>query len=97
MKRIIEYTLPCVSGEAVLEMPEGARLLTVQNEEESPTLYAEACLGRKTEHRTFDIFESSQEIPHIERARRDYLGTVVLVRTRTAWSTALHIYERKYL
>lgn len=84
---IWKFTLP-LKNEVVLDMPLGARILSVQEQDGEVRLWAIVVPKAATERRHFRIFGTGHPVDHAERLA--YLGTVQDAAFRVVW----HVFEQ---
>lgn len=81
---IHKYPIGITSRQTV-EMPENAKILCVQMQDETPTLWAAVIPAAIRERRTIEIFGTGHPI---DEAEREYIGTV------QDESYVWHVFER---
>lgn len=84
---IWKFTLP-QQDEIVLDMPLGARILSVQGQDGEVRLWALVVPEAATERRHFRIFGTGHTVVHAERLV--YLGSVQVADGRLVW----HVFEQ---
>lgn len=89
MKTIYKYWLTDENVQSVA-MPEGARVLTVQAQLNSPHLWAEVDTEKPEVERIFETFGTGHEMPYDTGIERVYVGTYQL----HGGSLVFHVYER---
>ena len=87
MKKII-YKYPLNSSIVKIQMPVGAKILCVQDQYNTPTLWAEVDIYQPTENRVFSLILTGEDF---ETTYKTYIGTCVL----DQGSYVVHIYETK--
>lgn len=85
MKKIYKYTLE-VTDTQTLEMPNGSKLLTIQNQNNDIVLWVECDPNAKLVNYNFLIIGTGFELPLLSN-QQDYLDTVQI--GRLVW----HIYS----
>ena len=89
MKRIFKYPLP-VDDEVVIPMPSGARILTVQAQNNLPCVWAVVTPDAEgMEDRRFRVFGTGHPIPEGTDSL-EYIGTFQLHNGRLVF----HLFER---
>lgn len=84
MKTIWKYTLSAVS---TIEMPMGAQLLTVHEQNNEVCMWALVDASQETEYRSFCVYGTGQEVP---KQPMLYIGTALL----HSGTLVLHVFER---
>lgn len=74
--RVLKYALP-IHGHAVIEMPEGAEIISVRNQREQITLWATAKNERHSEKRDLYVAMTGEPV-HFINAEPRFLDTVLL-------------------
>lgn len=87
MKSIWKFNLPSLPGESI-EMPEGAEILTVQTQGDSPMIWAMVDPQMKKENRFFVIIGTGHTIPD-DGIKRNYIGTYQQMGGALVW----HLFE----
>lgn len=87
MKRIFEYNLR--SNDYRVEMPEGAKILTVREQFGNICIWAEIDPEQPMVFRYFEVLGARQTIPESMGQSREYIGTVAL----EGGKLIFHIYE----
>ena len=93
MKRIQEFLL-IGHGLLKLDLPSGAKILTVKVDSGFPALYAEADPGAAKETRCFETFITGQDIREDMGTDRKYIGTVQIPLSAKMRRHVIHVYER---
>lgn len=89
MKKIFKYTIP-VGNTVIVEMPEGAEILSVGNQSEEIQAWAMVNNSPNVdmESRKFRVFGTVHELPD-DTSELLFLGTVLLFDRRVAF----HVFE----
>ncbi len=75
MKTIHKYTFK-IEDEVSIEMPKGARILSVQCQDDIPVMWALVDTENELETRLFNIFGTGEEIwPSFDYSKEDHLAT----------------------
>lgn len=82
------WKFPLKIGENLIQMPEGARPLTVQVQEGDVCLWADVLVDAPPEPRIFTLYGTGHPLPTIEYIQ--YIGTVQL----EEWGLVFHVYEK---
>lgn len=94
MKKIYKYTLKSL-GEIRLNMPNGAIIRKVAEQDGDICIWAEVNTGCAEVERRFEVFGTGQEMPtEILGARRSYLDTVFIDTPIVPFQLVFHVYER---
>lgn len=89
MKSIYKYHLTPFDDEMTLDLPRGARILSVQERQDNIYLWALVDPKQPTEPRRFFVRGTGHEITETDAAGARYLGTVYLMDGRLVF----HIFE----
>lgn len=72
-----------------VQMPKGARILTVQEQHGQPAIWAEVDTEAEKEERLFEVFGTGHEMPNDMGVEREYVGTFQL----RGGALVFHLYE----
>lgn len=73
------WKFPIQPGDLIrVQMPKGARVLDVQEQQGQPAIWAEVDSEAETEERLFDVFGTGHEIKSGMGVAREYVGTFQL-------------------
>jgi hypothetical protein len=81
MKKIFKYQLE-ITDRQIIKMPQGAKILSVQNQHNTLTLWAEVNPTSQMVDRYFQVFGTGHPI---EDELGDYLATVLTDNDRIVW------------
>lgn len=94
-QRILKFPLArldqTTSTEEIILMPENARILSLQTQDNRPVIWAEVESEDKTEKRVFKTFETGENIKPVEGKRLKYTGTYQYQIGRNSYVG--HVYE----
>lgn len=88
MKTIYKYILEPIGGLAI-QMPVGAKILTVQGQNDRICIWAEVNSDSPTEEVIFEVFGTGHKLPNGMGVNREYIGTVQVC----DGSLVLHVYR----
>ena len=88
MKTIYKYTLEPIGG-LTIQMPIGAKILTVQGQNDRICIWAEVNSDSPTEEVIFEVFGTGHDIRTDMWRGREYIGTVQLC----DGTLVLHVYR----
>lgn len=74
----------------IIQMPKGAKILTVEAQYEKPCMWALVDPNQETETRHFEVFGTGHAIRYDARNIRKYIGTYQL----NGGSLVFHVFER---
>ena len=75
MEKVIwKYNIPILDI-IKIEMPKGAKVLSVQNQNDEIALWMHVNPKEKSEIREFQIIGTGHELPSLEKPKRKYIGT----------------------
>ncbi len=90
MHAVYKYTLPLTDADAVLRMPPGARLLSVQCQGGALCLWALVnTYAERSHERTFRVHGTGHPVPDVDRL--EYVGTAMMHNGALVW----HVFEVK--
>lgn len=89
MRSIYKYTLR-VTDEQEIEMPRGARILSVQNQREDICVWVDVDVDATPTIRIFSVYGTGHELPGDISLTGKFLGSVQL----SGGSLVFHVYER---
>ena len=77
-----------VRGGQPIDMPQGARILAIQNQQGKPVIWAAIDEDKPTEPRTFVVYGTGWKI---DEPAENYIGTYQTLGGQLVW----HVFERK--
>lgn len=83
------YKYPIANGRQVIWLPEGAKVLTVQAQNNEPQMWAIVDPDRPAEPRTFIVFPTGLELRDAPGEQLNYIGTFQLERG----ALVFHLFE----
>jgi hypothetical protein len=82
MKRVYKYPIP-TTDEFTLELPEGAKILTFQTQNETPCIWALVDPMRQLETVGFRLFGTGHPVENADTI--EYIGTAQMAGGRLVW------------
>lgn len=89
----VVYKYPLSLREVTVEMPKNARIVLVNHQKGTPTIWAQVDTGEPPEKRTFIVYGTGQAMPEFDWM--DHVGSYVEHSEEEVTDFVWHVYERR--